>query len=100
MNDKTTKLLEDLLDQINDKAGFDELRDQLFKRGIQTLLNAEMTAHLGYAKGEAPKSTNIRNGYSSKTLRTVNGTERIDVPRDRDASFEPVIVSKHKSVSE
>jgi len=100
MNDQTTKLLEELLGQIKDKKDFDELRDQLFKRGIQTLLNAEMTAHLGHEKGAKPKSSNIRNGYSSKTIKTTYGAERIKVPRDREGSFDPVLVPKHKSVSQ
>ena len=100
MNDQTNKLLEELLGQIKGKKDFDELRDQLFKRGIQTLLNAEMTAHLGHEKGAKPKTSNIRNGYSAKTIKTTNGTERIEVPRDREGSFDPVIVPKHKSVSQ
>ena len=100
MNQKTTKLLDELLSQIEGQSDFEEIREQLFKRGIQALLNAEMTAHLGHEKGSTPKTSNIRNGYSSKTIKTTNGTERIDVPRDREGSFEPVIVPKHKSISQ
>jgi transposase-like protein len=99
MNNKTDKLLEELLGEIKDKSDFDDVRDALFKRGIQSLLNAEMTAHLGYQKGELPLSSNIRNGYSKKTIKTQQGEHRIEVPRDRDAEFDPVIVEKHKSIS-
>jgi len=88
------------LSQIEGQSDFEEIREQLFKRGIQALLNAEMTAHLGHEKQATPKTSNIRNGYSSKTIKTTNGTERIDVPRDREGSFEPVIVPKHKSISQ
>ena len=100
MNEHSTKLLDQLVSQLKGQKDFEELRDQLFKRGIQALLNAEMTAHLGYAKGDKPPSSNIRNGYSAKTIKTANGTEQIEVPRDRQGSFEPVIVPKHKSISE
>lgn len=99
MNKKTEKLLESLLSEVKDKKTFDELNDQLFKRGIQALLSAEMEAHLGYPKGENPHGNNLRNGYSQKTLKTSNGDVRIDVPRDRNSSFEPVIVPKHQTMS-
>lgn len=100
MNEQSTKLLDQLVSQLKGQKDFEELRDQLFKRGIQALLNAEMTAHLGYAKGDKPPSSNIRNGYSAKTIKTANGTEQIEVLRDRQGSFEPVIVPKQKSISQ
>ena len=100
MNKQKTTLLDNLLSQVKTKEDFDELREQLFKRGIQTLLNAEMTAHLGHEKEAIPKGSNIRNGYSEKTIKTAEGTQRIAIPRDREGSFDPIIVPKHKSVSE
>lgn len=99
MKQKKSDLLDELLNNIKDKSEFDELREQLFKRGVETLLNAEMRAHLGYDKGNIPPSTNRRNGTSSKTLRTSLGPQRIDIPRDRESSFDPVIVPKHGSMS-
>lgn len=98
MNDKTNQLLDSLLKEIKTPEEFNQLRDQLFKRGVQTLLSAEMDAHLGYSKGETPPEDNIRNGYSEKTLSTQKGEVTIKVPRDRHATFEPVIVPKHKSM--
>ena len=98
MNEKTNQLLDSLLKEIKTPEEFNILRDQLFKRGVQTLLSAEMDAHLGYSKGQSPPDDNIRNGYSKKTLNTQNGEVTIKVPRDRQASFEPVIVPKHKSM--
>lgn len=100
MKDKVDKLLDDLVSQIKDPKAFTEVKDQLFKRGVQALLKAEMEAHLGYAKGESPASDNIRNGYSPKTLKTSKGDVTIDVPRDRNSTFDPVSVPKHKTMTE
>lgn len=100
MNSKTDKLLEDLLNEVKDPVAFYEVKDQLFKRGIQALLKAEMDVHLGYEKGDQPINDNLRNGYSKKTLKSEKGEVTIDVPRDRKSTFEPVIVPKHKSISQ
>lgn len=55
---------------------------------------------MGYKKGEKPASENIRNGYSEKTLKTNRGDMLIKVPRDRDSSFDPVTVPKHKTMTD
>lgn len=99
MKEKTKELLDSLVSQIKNKQEFDELQDQLFKRGIQSLLNAELTAHLGHDKGHRPTHDNIRNGYSTKTLKTTSGDQQISIPRDRQGSFDPVIVPKHQTIS-
>src|SRR6202451_4863278 len=64
---------------------------------IEASLNAELTHHLGYAPGaERPEAvTNQRNGVTSKTVLTGDGKLRIETPRDRDGSFEPVLLPKH-----
>jgi putative transposase len=64
---------------------------------IEASLNAELSHHLGYAPGaERPESTtNQRNGVTSKTVLTGDGKLRIETPRDRDGSFEPLLVPKH-----
>jgi putative transposase len=64
---------------------------------IEASLNAELTHHLGYAPGaERPASTtNQRNGVTAKTVLTGDGRLRIETPRDRDGSFEPLLVPKH-----
>lgn len=100
MNEELEKQLEALVGKIHTKEEFDQVRDKLLKRGIETLLNSEMTAHLGYEKGAAAFENNIRNGYSQKTLKTTTGTQRIQIPRDREASFDPIIVPKHQSISQ
>jgi transposase-like protein len=100
--DKKNQLLEELIKEIKTKEEFDTIKDQLFKRGIESLLNAEMTAHLGYAKHEkAPeRRSNARNGTTPKTLKTTEGELQIDVPRDRTGEFEPVTVPKHSRMSQ
>jgi len=64
---------------------------------IEASLNAELNHHLGYPPGaEKPEgSTNHRNGVTAKTVLTGDGKLRIETPRDRDGSFEPVLLPKH-----
>jgi transposase-like protein len=64
---------------------------------IEASLNAELTDHLGYAPGaEKPAAaTNQRNGSTSKTVLSGDGSMRVATPRDRDGSFEPVLLPKH-----
>jgi transposase-like protein len=78
-------------------TGPDGLINRLRKRLIERAAGAELGQHLGYpAGGEAPEEqSNRRNGVSQKTLRTVDGPVTVDLPRDRDGSFEPRVVPKH-----
>jgi len=71
---------------------------QLTKRLLESALDGEITDHLGYDKHDpAGRGTgNSRNGTRSKTVLTDVGPVQIDVPRDRDASFEPKIVAKRQ----
>jgi transposase-like protein len=70
----------------------------LTKQVLETALEAEMDERLGYASGDrdARATSNERNGSRSKTVTTEIGPVGIDVPRDRDASFEPVVVKKRQ----
>ena len=65
---------------------------------IERSLGGEMNHHLGYASGEEkPESaTNHRNGTSGKTVLTGKGPVRIEVPRDREGGFEPLLIPKHE----
>jgi putative transposase len=78
-------------------TGPDGLINQLRKRLIERAAGAELSQHLGYPAGaEVPEGQpNRRNGASSKTLRSVDGPLSVELPRDRDASFEPQVVPKH-----
>lgn len=69
-----------------------------FKKAlIERALGAELGFHLGYPSGAGkPETTkNLRNGKTGKTVLTEDGPLRIDVPRDRDSSFEPLLIPKH-----
>src|SRR3954469_22057492 len=69
-----------------------------FKKAlIERALGAELGHHLGYPNGaNKPEATaNQRNGKSGKTVLTQDGPLRVDVPRDRDGSFEPLLIAKH-----
>jgi len=70
-----------------------------FKKAlIERALGAELSHHLGYPPGAAkPEDAgNHRNGSSGKTVLTEDGPVRIEVPRDREGSFEPVLIPKHE----
>ena len=71
---------------------------QLQKRGLEAILNGELDAHLGYDKHEKTITSNSRNGYSSKKVKTSFGESEIQVPRDREASFNPMIVPKRQNM--
>ena len=70
-----------------------------FKKAlIERAMGAELGHHLGYPAGQAKPepAANQRNGKSAKTVLTGEGPVRIEVPRDRDGSFEPVLIPKHE----
>lgn len=71
---------------------------QMTKRMVERALAAEMTEHLGYApheRGEQPRP-NTRNGSGTKTVLSDSGAVELQVPRDRDGSFEPQLVPKRQ----
>lgn len=63
---------------------------------MQRILESEMTSHLGYEKHETSESENSRNGHTPKTVHTESGPVTIEVPRDREGTFEPKIIPKHR----
>lgn len=67
---------------------------QLQKRGIEKMLEGELDAHLDYGKNQRSPNPNSRNGHSRKKVRTSFGESEITVPRDRDSSFNPMVVPK------
>lgn len=89
------KLLADY-EKPEDLIGENGLLKQLTKALVERALQAELTTHLGYEKHdpEGHNSGNTRNGSSSKRLKGEFGTVEIEVPRDRQASFDPKLVPK------
>lgn len=93
------KLIDQLLegcDSPEDILGEAGLLKQLTKKVAERALEAEMEAHLGYAPNEVTgnNSGNSRNGKTKKTVRSTNGDVELDMPRDRNGSFEPKLVRK------
>jgi putative transposase len=81
-------------------TGPDGLLKQVTRNVLETALNEEMTEHLGHEKNRVPEgreSTNVRNGTRPKSVLThATGQVDLEVPRDRDGTFEPVIVKKRQ----
>jgi|SRR6478736_3117849 len=63
---------------------------------MERLLEAEMSEHLGHEPQGRRRGSNSRNGHSRKTVQTESGPVEIQVPRDREGSFEPKLVKKHQ----
>lgn len=98
----TPELLDELLKDYKspeEMFGDDGLLQQLTKAVVERALQGEMTHHLGYEKHspEGKNTGNSRNGKSSKKIRSKRGQIEIDVPRDRDSSFEPQLVKKRQT---
>lgn len=72
---------------------------ELFAETLQEMLVAEMDTHLGYNKHETKEklTANSRNGKSKKMVRSEYGEQEIEIPRDRQGEFEPIVVKKHQS---
>ena len=93
---------EELIDQfINGPMSAEAVNaaSMAFKKAlIERALGAELTHHLGYAAGtdKPSEGKNHRNGASGKTVLTEDGPLRIEVPRDRSGSFEPLLIPKHE----
>jgi len=75
------------------------LSKELMKALVERMLEGELNHHLGYEKHEVAGygSGNTRNGKSKKTLKSESGEVTIEVPRDRQGTFEPQIVEKHQT---
>ena len=88
---------------IDDVMGKDGLIQRLVKDVLENILEGEIEDHLGRNKYERtetkePSKKNNRNGYSSKNLRSSFGDVDLDIPRDRNAEFEPQIIKKYETV--
>ncbi len=91
---KEAKTMDDLLKD----GGFFQT---MMKETTEKMLKAELEEHLGYGPSDArnKNTDNRRNGSSKKTLKTSEGNIEIDVPRDRDGTFEPIALPKGQNLS-
>jgi len=82
-----------------DIIGENGLLKQLTKQLLERAMAAELTDHVGYEKHDTAghKSGNSRNGKSAKTLKGSFGTMPLEIPRDRNGTFEPQIIEKHQT---
>ena len=82
-----------------DLLGKNGILEKLTKRIVERALESEMAYHLGHEKHGKVINVegNTRNGSSKKTLKGKNGELPIDVPRDRNSTFEPQLVEKHQT---
>jgi len=102
---KEKDIIDKMLDTIDfrgltqdEVVGQDGLIKQLTGRILQRALEAEMTEHLGYEKNSnaGDNNGNSRNGHTEKTVLLENQSTTIEVPRDRNSTFEPIIIPKHE----
>ena len=101
---KPTDVLETVLDQFAGPArpmsqGEVDVITKRFKKAlVERMLGGELTHHLGYPPGgeKPPDTANHRNGTSGKTVLTDEGPLTLDIPRDRDGTFEPQLIGKHE----
>ncbi len=98
------EVLDQLMADLENVKSYDDLMGKngaikkLIKSSIEKLLDAELTNHLGYPK-DSPignNSGNSRNGKRSKTIISENGKLEINIPRDRNSTFDPVLIEKYK----
>lgn len=104
-NPKSVELANRIISEYQPKS-VEDMEDALkdiFGPMFEAMLQGELENHLGYSSNDkSTKSTkNRRNGYGNKTLKTTRGNIHVNVPRDRDASFDPQLIKKRqRDVSE
>ena len=97
---KEDLLSDEFLKQFKTGEDLNGFLAQLQKRGIEAILSGELDSHLGYEKHEKTNSSNSRNGFSNKKIKTSFGESDIQVPRDREASFNPIIIPKRQNMAD
>ena len=98
LNENKRNIISALIDEYDIETAEDiqaALRD-LLGGTIKSMMEAEMDEHLGYQNYERSDNDNYRNGTKSKKVRSNYGEFEIDVPQDRNSSFEPQIVKNVK----
>lgn len=94
--DPTQQMAEDLFGKVRDKKEFNQIVSQLIKHGIETVLKAELDDHLGNEKHEGSIDGNMRNGSSKKVVKGSLGDLALNIPRDRQSTFQPALIPKHQ----
>jgi putative transposase len=90
------EMLDEVLKEYRGPQDCEAIFKQCKKAVVERALGAELTQHLGYDKGQdnPEHQTNHRNGSSGKRILTDQGSLEIEVPRDRESSFEPQLIKK------
>lgn len=97
ISEERRKLIKEFIssNELKTAGDVEDALKNLFKDTLQEMLNAELTEHLGYEKNEyTDDNENYRNGYSNKTIHSSQGDIQLNVPRDRQGSFDPIVVEK------
>jgi transposase-like protein len=97
--------LEELKKQIKEGTftGLESLENEfksMLNEVLQETAKEELTSHLGYEKNQPSDNTNSRNGYNKKKINSKYGQVNLEIPRDRDSSFEPQLVKKRETIIE
>jgi len=92
-------ITKEFLKQFKTEEDVSNFMKDLHSQVLEQMLQGEMDAHLGYEKNDVSGNNtgNSRNGNFPKTIQTEHGESTIQIPRDRNGDFEPIIVPKHKS---
>jgi len=101
-SDASVPFPKDFFKQFKSKESFQKYFNALFKQGIEEMLKCELDEHLGYSKHtkEGYNTGNSRNGSFPKTITTENvGEVVLNIPRDRNGAFEPLIIPKGQTIS-
>ncbi len=96
--DESLKSFDEMVQQFSSGEELNDFLKGLQKRGIEKMLEGEFDSHLGYDKHQKTLTNNTRNGTNKKTIRSSFGESQIEVPRDRDASFNPMLIPKRQTM--
>lgn len=102
-NSDKPSLPKDFFKQFKNKEEFHSFFNDLFKQGVEEMLQAELEEHLGYEKyaREGNNTGNSRNGSYSKTVKTESlGDMVLNIPRDRNSEYSPRLVPKGSRMSD
>ena len=89
-------IIDQMLDGSTSREDGERVYRELKKRIVERMLSAELTHHLGYERGEEKPEgqLNHRNGSTPKTVKTESGELPLEIPRDREGTFEPLLIPK------